>query len=167
MNALLNEFPPSRFTILAFPCNQFGHQEPGNNGTEILNGLRYVRPGAGFQPHPNMHLLHKTVVNGDQGHELYDYLKTSCPQPSTAQFNPRESFWQPIQVNDITWNFEKFIISPSGVPLYRFRPKVEPFDMKDLMKLLIAPVTNLNGQTQELKLLLRSLDNVWIQRDRQ
>ncbi|CAG5135807.1 unnamed protein product [Candidula unifasciata] len=167
MNALLNEFPSSRFTILAFPCNQFGHQEPGKNGTEILNGLKYVRPGHGFQPHPNMHMLQKTAVNGDLQHGLYGYLKAFCPQPSTAQFNPRESFWEPIQVNDITWNFEKFIISPSGVPLYRFRPKVEPFDLKDLMKLLMAPLNNLNAQTQEIKLLLSSLDNVLIKRDKQ
>lgn len=70
-------------------------------------------------------------------HLLPSVLQISCPQPDTAQFYPRESFWDPILVNDITWNFEKFLVSPSGVPLYRFRPKVDPFDLKDIMKLLI------------------------------
>ncbi|BFZ18723.1 hypothetical protein BsWGS_21762 [Bradybaena similaris] len=167
MNALLSEFPPSSFTILAFPCNQFGHQEPGNNGTEILNGLRYVRPGNGFQPHPNLHMMLKTEVNGDQEHDLYGYLKTSCPQPDTAKFYPGESFWDPILVNDITWNFEKFLVSPSGVPLYRFRPKVEPFDLKYLMKSLLNPAENLTAQTQELTLLLHRLEESWIKRDGQ
>lgn len=100
-------------------------------------------------------------------HLLPSVLQISCPQPDTAQFYPRESFWDPILVNDITWNFEKFLVSPSGVPLYRFRPKVDPFDLKDIMKLLINPAENLTAQTQDLTLLFNRLDESWIKKDGQ
>lgn len=75
MNALLKEFPRSRFTVLGFPCNQFGHQEPGANSTEILNGMYYVRPGHGFKPHRNFKMMLKGDVNGANEHALFTYLK--------------------------------------------------------------------------------------------
>ena len=59
--------------ILAVPCNQFAHQEPGKNAEEILNGLKYVRPGRGFEP--QMLLLKKRDVNGKNEDNLYTWLK--------------------------------------------------------------------------------------------
>lgn len=59
--------------ILAVPCNQFAHQEPGNNAEEIYNGLKYVRPGHGFEP--EMELLRKRDVNGRNEDSLYTWLK--------------------------------------------------------------------------------------------
>ena len=59
--------------MVGVPCNQFGHQEPAANRTELLNGLRYVRPGAGFSPLFN--LSHPALVNGEGELELYTYLK--------------------------------------------------------------------------------------------
>lgn len=61
-------------TILAFPCNQFHLQEPGENH-ELLNGLKYVRPGHNWEPHQNMHIFGKLEVNGDNNHPLYEFLK--------------------------------------------------------------------------------------------
>lgn len=61
------------FKILGFPCNQFGRQEPGENPDEILNGLKYVRPGNGFKP--VFPLMEKLDVNGAKQHQMYTYLK--------------------------------------------------------------------------------------------
>ena len=58
-------------------------QEPGDNGTEILNSLKYVRPGNGFEP--NFELTEKIDVNGPNEHPLYTYLKvtyTRCTRTS-------------------------------------------------------------------------------------
>ena len=52
---------------------QFLQQEPGANGTEIMNSLKYVRPGGGFEP--DFELTEKIDVNGDGQHPIYEYLK--------------------------------------------------------------------------------------------
>ena len=58
MNAPIQHFN-GKFDIAAFPCNQFDLQEPARND-EILNGLKYVRPGGGFEPNFNasFHIFH-------------------------------------------------------------------------------------------------------------
>lgn len=61
------------FSVLAFPCNQFMYQEPGANSKEILNGLKCVRPGNGFQP--NFPLFQKIKVNGKNEDPIYTFLK--------------------------------------------------------------------------------------------
>ena len=60
--------------ILAIPCNQFGLQEPGEN-SEILNGLKCVRPGGGFEP--VFPVFTKMDVNGKNEDKLYTYLKVN------------------------------------------------------------------------------------------
>ena len=50
-------------------------QEPGANGTEILNSLKYVRPGNGFVP--NFRLTEKVNVNGEDEHPMFTYMKVS------------------------------------------------------------------------------------------
>lgn len=61
--------------IIGFPCNQFGLQEPGENEYEILNGLKYVRPGNGYTP--NFPLVEKRDVNGEKQDKIFTYLKVS------------------------------------------------------------------------------------------
>ena len=65
--------------ILAFPCNQFGHQE-NTDEPEILNSLKFVRPGNGFEPKAKM--FSKVEVNGSNVHAVFQYLKSSLPFPS-------------------------------------------------------------------------------------
>ena len=77
MNALLREHggdSECSLQILGFPCNQFGKQEPGRN-SEILNGLKYVRPGNGFEP--IFPLFKKRDVNGKDEDKVFKYLKVS------------------------------------------------------------------------------------------
>lgn len=63
----------SRLKVMGFPCNQFGHQEPAANKTELLNGLRHVRPGSGFLP--AFDIMGKGDVNGEKESSIYTYLK--------------------------------------------------------------------------------------------
>lgn len=59
--------------MMGFPCNQFKHQEQGSNATEIMNNIKYVRPGNGFVP--NFQLSEKLDVNGENEILLYKDMK--------------------------------------------------------------------------------------------
>ncbi|XP_069681361.1 uncharacterized protein [Periplaneta americana] len=88
--------------ILAFPCNQFGNQEPGNS-KEILS----------FAKHQNVNfdMFEKIDVNGENAHPLYKYLK-----------DKQGGFLG----NAIKWNFTKFIVDKDGQPVERHGPNVDP-----------------------------------------
>jgi len=116
MNALQSRYRDLR--ILAVPCNQFGLQEPGDNGTEILNCLKYVRPGSGFVP--SFPLTEKIKVNGLGEHPMYSFLKRHCSSPVTS-FAPKDQLdYDGLFSADIRWNFEKFLVDKSGRPVARY-----------------------------------------------
>lgn len=77
LNAIMasrnKKFGACTFEILGFPCNQFGHQEPGESAAEIMNGLKYVRPGEGFVP--AFQLFQKGDVNGEKENPMFTHLK--------------------------------------------------------------------------------------------
>ncbi|TRY63791.1 hypothetical protein TCAL_04934 [Tigriopus californicus] len=121
----------SDFRVLAFPCNQFGKQEPGANATEILNGMKYVRPGLqqGYPYEAKFPLTWKVDVNGDDNHPLFDHLTNVCPPP-WKQFWPKESlWWSPLNAKDIKWNFEKFLIRKNGLPYKRYHSNTDPLQL--------------------------------------
>lgn len=91
-------------TVLAFPCNQFGAQEPGTDA-EILE-FATSKYDATFP------MFHKIEVNGDGAAPLYRWLKEQ--QPGDGE--------QP----DITWNFEKFLVDKHGNVVERFAPQITP-----------------------------------------
>lgn len=113
LQALYDEFADSKgLRILAFPCNQFGSQEPGTN--DEIKKFATEKYGVKFD------LFSKINVNGDLAHPLYKYLK-----------NKQSGFL----VNAIKWNFTKFIIDKNGQPVVRHGPRTDPNDMrKDLEK---------------------------------
>ena len=76
MNALIKRFWGENFAIVGFPCNQFGHQEPADNKTELLNSMEFVRPGHGFRA--NFTLFSKLAVNGDKESPVFTFLKVRC-----------------------------------------------------------------------------------------
>ncbi|MET7761436.1 glutathione peroxidase [Streptomyces sp. NPDC005393] len=92
------------FTVLGVPCNQFAGQEPGTG--EEIQTFCSTTYGVSFP------LLEKTDVNGEQRHPLYAELTRT---PDTEG-----------EAGDVRWNFEKFLISPSGEVVGRFRPRTEP-----------------------------------------
>ncbi|MFJ9645786.1 glutathione peroxidase [Streptomyces sp. NPDC004244] len=92
------------FTVIGVPCNQFGEQEPGT--AEDIQTFCATGFGVTFP------MLEKSEVNGENRHPLYQELvKTPDADGETG---------------DIQWNFEKFLISPAGEVVARFRPRVEP-----------------------------------------
>ncbi|KAE8614066.1 hypothetical protein XENTR_v10007965 [Xenopus tropicalis] len=121
LNALQEELKNNNFVILGFPSNQFGMQEPGRND-EILLGLEYVRPGGKFVP--NFQLFEKGDINGRKEQKFYTFLKNSCP-PVGDNFGSATNrlMWEPIKVNDVKWNFEKFLVGPDGRPVKRWLPR--------------------------------------------
>lgn len=121
LNALQEELGSNGLVILGFPCNQFGLQEPGSN-EEIPLGLKYIRPGKGFTP--NFQLFEKGDVNGRKEQKVFTFLKNSCPPVGDVLGNPlNRLFWDPLKVNDIKWNFEKFLVGPDGRPVKRWHPR--------------------------------------------
>jgi glutathione peroxidase len=131
LNVLQDQFRDD-FVILGFPCNQFGGQEPGANGTEIANSIRFVRPGKGY--FPNFPLFAKLDVNGEKAHPLYVYLRSQCPSPVEAFREKKRLLYDPLNSNDIRWNFEKFIIDRNGKPYLRFHPTTRPSELVPYIK---------------------------------
>lgn len=142
MNELMDKFNGKGLVILGFPCNQFGHQENGS-GIEILNSLKYVRPGNGFEP--KIELFSKVSVNGEEAHPLFFYLKEKMPfpydnDPSAADLlmkTGKSILWSPVRRSDVAWNFEKFLIDSNGVPFKRYSRYFLTLDIaSDIEKLL-------------------------------
>jgi len=135
LQALTQQYP--ELVIIGFPCGQFDNQQPELNGTQILNTLKYVRPGGGFVP--NFILAEKTNVNGNPLliHPVYKYLRSACPQPSTYIMTDRTLIsWDYVSPLDLVWNFEKFVIDQTGKPFKRYSPWVfPPMLVDDLNKL--------------------------------
>jgi glutathione peroxidase len=104
LEALYREYGDERFTVLGFPCNQFGEQEPGDEPA-ILTFCR-TRYGVTFP------LFAKVDVNGSNAHPLFEYLTRSRPGL--------------MGTRTIKWNFTKFLVDRTGVPRRRFGPKKRP-----------------------------------------
>jgi len=90
--------------VLAFPCNQFGKQEPGTN-EEILE-FAQSKYDATFP------MFAKIEVNGDRAAPVYEYLEQGAPNEDGS--------------TDIKWNFTKFLVDGEGKVVERFEPTVTP-----------------------------------------
>ncbi|ELU09996.1 hypothetical protein CAPTEDRAFT_221397 [Capitella teleta] len=137
MNQLMEQFG-DRLQILAFPCNQFGHQENTTND-EILKSLKYVRPGNNYTPKFDM--FKKVDVNGETAHPVFQFLREQLPTPSddtvSLMSNPKFLIWSPVCRNDVSWNFEKFLIGPDGEPVKRYSRHFETINIaSDIKKLM-------------------------------
>uniref|UniRef100_A0A8D2IYG4 Glutathione peroxidase n=1 Tax=Varanus komodoensis TaxID=61221 RepID=A0A8D2IYG4_VARKO len=137
LNALQTELGHLGLVVLGFPCNQFGKQEPGEN-SEILPGLKYVRPGNNFVP--NFQLFQKGDVNGEKEQRVYTFLKWLVLLLHQSPFHlcTSNSGSKPKNVryiHDIKWNFEKFLVGPDGKPVMRWFPRTNVATVKnDIIK---------------------------------
>lgn len=138
MNDLARAFG-DRLAVLAFPCNQFGHQEWHSDEAELLNSLKHVRPGNGYTP--QFPIFSKVNVNGSDAHPLFQFLRASLPAPSddptSFLADPKFIIWQPVTRNDIVWNFEKFLIGKDGVPMKRYSRNYLTSDIKKDIEALL------------------------------
>uniref|UniRef100_A0A3Q2YLF9 Glutathione peroxidase n=1 Tax=Hippocampus comes TaxID=109280 RepID=A0A3Q2YLF9_HIPCM len=139
MNELHERYASKGLVILGVPCNQFGHQQENNRNNEILPSLKHVRPGNGYEP--KFQLLEKVDVNGKDAHPLFTFLRESLPfpidDPTSLMTDPKYIIWSPVCRNDVSWNFEKFLIGSDGVPFKRYSRKFLTIDIEgDIKKLL-------------------------------
>jgi glutathione peroxidase len=104
LEQLQRELAPQNFTVIGFPCNQFGAQEPGT--AQQIQEFCSTTYGVSFP------LSAKLEVNGPRRHPVYAFLtdaQTGIP-------------------GDIGWNFEKFLVSREGKVLKRYPPPTRPDD---------------------------------------
>jgi len=104
LERLHERFADRGFSVLGVPCNQFGGQEPGS--PEEIATFCSTTYGVTFP------LTEKVEVNGAGRHPLYEQLTATDDAEGKA--------------GDIQWNFEKFLLSPEGEIVARFRPLVDP-----------------------------------------
>ncbi|TGK02687.1 glutathione peroxidase [Leptospira langatensis] len=108
LEKVYRKYKDKGFQIVGFPANNFLYQEPGSN--EEIEQFCRVKKGATFD------MMSKISVKGDDQAPIYTYLTASAPE-----------------TGDIKWNFEKFLISPAGKIVARYRSGTEP-DSKEVME---------------------------------
>jgi glutathione peroxidase len=104
LELLQKQYAARGFSVLAFPCNQFGAQEPGTAaeiGSFCETNYQCTFP-----------LFSKIEVNGDGAHPLYQFLKAAKPGI--------------LGTEAIKWNFTKFLVSRDGQVTQRFAPNEKP-----------------------------------------
>jgi glutathione peroxidase len=106
LERLHERFAQRGFSVVGFPCNQFGGQEPGS--PEEIGEFCSATYGVTFP------MFEKIDVNGAGRHPIYTELTAVLDADG--------------QAGDIQWNFEKFLIGPDGKILGRFRPRTDPED---------------------------------------
>ena len=104
LERLQERYADRGFSVVGFPSNQFGGQEPGT--AEEIAEFCSTSYGVTFP------MFEKIEVNGPGRHPIYTEL-TAVPDADG-------------EAGDIQWNFEKFLVSPDGKVLARFRPRTEP-----------------------------------------
>ncbi|XP_050366780.1 probable phospholipid hydroperoxide glutathione peroxidase [Argentina anserina] len=116
LSRVYDKYKTQGFEILAFPCNQFGGQEPGSNSQ--IKQFACTRYKAEFP------IFDKVDVNGPSTAPVYQFLKSSAG-----------GFLGDI----IKWNFEKFLVDKNGKVVERYPPTTSPFQIeKDIQKLVAA-----------------------------
>ena len=115
LQKLYDDLKDKNFTVLAFPCNQFGAQEPGTNNE--INNFCEINYSITFP------IFSKIKVNGPDAHPLFKLLKEDKPGI--------------FRTKSIKWNFTKFLINNNGKIIDRFSPRVEPkYIRKEIEKIL-------------------------------
>lgn len=104
-------------TVLGFPCNQFGGQDPGSDAE--IGAFCQKNYGVSFQ------MMHKIEVNGDHAHPLYRWLCAEAPGLMGSKA--------------IKWNFTKFLVGRDGRVIRRYAPQDAPAKLgKDIEQALAA-----------------------------
>ena len=137
LEALYQKHKDKGLLVVGFPCDQFGHQEPGSN-EEIAEFCR-LNYGVTFP------LMAKSDVNGENANEIFKWLYSEKPfagfgEGETAQFMDQLlSRQDPDYASnpDIKWNFTKFLIDRKGRVVARFEPVIAPKDIEAEIEALL------------------------------
>jgi glutathione peroxidase len=127
LEALQKTYGERGLTVLGVPCNQFAGQEPGS--AEEIQEFCSTTYGTSFP------LTEKLDVNGANRHQLFDWLTATADADGRA--------------GEVDWNFEKFLVAPSGAVRGRFRPTVAP-DSEELVDAIEALLAG-PGETKTVK----------------
>lgn len=112
LEKLHRKYEKQGFTVIAFPCNQFGAQEPGSE-EEILQFCQ-------SKYDVTFPVMAKIEVNGANTAPIYEFLKGSAPGL--------------LGTEAIKWNFTKFLVSKEGKVLERFAPQTKPLEMTEAIE---------------------------------
>ena len=115
LEALYEKLEDAGLTVLGFPCNQFGAQEPG--AASEIGAFCQKNYGVTFP------MFAKIEVNGSHAHPLYKYLKEVRPGMLGSE--------------NIKWNFTKFLVDRSGEPVARYAPQTKPEELEVPIKALL------------------------------
>jgi glutathione peroxidase len=115
LEALQEQYGDRGFSVVGFPCNQFGGQEPGS--AEEIAEFCSTTYGVSFP------MFEKIEVNGPDRHAIYTELTATADAEG--------------QAGDIQWNFEKFLVGSDGAVIARFRPMTAP-DAPELVEAIEA-----------------------------
>lgn len=116
LQKLNEEFREQGLIVLGFPCDQFGHQEPGDD--QAIDEFCKVNFGVDFP------LSQKVNVNGKNTHPIFKFLKSNSKS---------------LLGGAIKWNFTKFLIAQDGKSVKRYSPSTTPQDIRtDVIELLPA-----------------------------
>jgi glutathione peroxidase len=115
LQALYTQYADQGLTILGFPCNQFGQQEPGSESQ--IKSFCETRYGVSFP------LFQKIDVNGSNAHPLYQYLTKAVPGIFGTE--------------GIKWNFTKFLVDRTGKVVQRYAPNTAPEAIEKDIKALL------------------------------
>jgi glutathione peroxidase len=120
LESLYREFKDRGLVVLGFPCDQFGHQEPGNS-SEIQafcsNAYQVTFP-----------LFEKIEVNGPGTHPIYSWLKSQ-----KAGF---------LGTKRIKWNFTKFLLGRNGQVIERYGSATQPHELRNAIEHALLKDTN-------------------------
>ena len=137
LEALYEKYKEKGFVVVGFPCDQFGHQEPGSN--EEIEEFCRLNHGVTFP------LMAKSDVNGENANEIFKWLYSEKPfagfgDGDTGKFmDGMLSRQDPDYASnpDIKWNFTKFLVDRKGHVVARFEPVVTPEQMESEIEALL------------------------------
>jgi glutathione peroxidase len=115
LEALYRQYKDRGFAVLGFPCDQFGHQEPGNEAD--------IRNFCSLTYEVSFPLFSKIEVNGPGAHPLYQHLKKAMPGL--------------LGTEGIKWNFTKFLVDPQGKVVARYAPTDKPAGLAKSIEALL------------------------------
>ena len=136
IEALYEKYHDKGFEVLDFPCNQFGHQAPGDN--DEIHEFCTAKYNTQFDQ------FDKIDVNGENESEVFKILKEQQPKEEIKGLKNKMAMKAVEKIsttckkpNDIKWNFTKFLVDKDGNAVKRYDPTFNPSDIeKDILELL-------------------------------
>ncbi|MEE2000485.1 glutathione peroxidase [Alkalimonas sp. MEB108] len=117
LETLYQTYKDRNFEILAFPCNQFGGQEPGSD--QDIQQFCEINYGVSFS------VMAKVQVNGPEAEPLFEFLKNQARGL--------------LKTRAIKWNFTKFLVNGKGEVVKRYAPRTKPLALKQSIEELLNP----------------------------